>query len=112
MFECNMNHKFVLNKKQIVNGKWCLICTKLVLKLQDKVKKENLNVLRFDGSKLDKEELKALFENKLGGLQDYLEEKLMKEHIIEEINERKTLENKFQRWNQSSSESSPNSGTF
>lgn len=110
VFECQLEHKFILSNKQIINGKWCSTCPKIVTKLQKKLTKENLQVLSFNGSDDQFNQLENLLETHMEGLQSHFEETLMNEKITDELKERKLLENRFQRWTTVTEETSTSTG--
>mgnify|MGYP001800510966 CR=1 FL=1 len=104
VFECNMKHRFVLTNKQVINGKWCNNCSKIIEKLRRKVSKEGLRVLSFDGSEKKVKEIRSNLIEDIKKCRLQIEEKMIQEEIQAEVQERKNLENGFQRWRKSSDE--------
>ena len=111
-FECKMKHRFVLSKKQIVNGKWCNICAKTVEKLRKKVAKEELKVLNFEGSEEYVKEVRSLLAENVEECREPIEQMMIREKIEAEVEERRSLESRFQRWRRRSGEAGKTEGSW
>lgn len=98
VFECQMRHQFVLSKKQIINGKWCKICTKIVAKLRRKVAKESFSLVSLEGSEEVVARVQAALAGEVEQCRELLEQKMMQEQVAGEVEERRNLESRFQRW--------------
>lgn len=93
-----MKHRFILSNKQVINGKWCNICSKTIEKLRRKLSKENLTVLNFNGNEKNLREMKKLFAEDIKKCEAEIEEMMILEKVQVEVQERKNLESEFQRW--------------
>jgi hypothetical protein len=110
VFECQMQHSFVLSKKQIINGKWCKICSKIVSKLRRKVTKENLKILNFNGSDEFVEKTQQYLSENISQCKDLIEMKMIQDKVEAEVQERKNLESRFQRWRRRSEQTKKTEG--
>lgn len=98
VFECRMRHQFVLSKKQVINGKWCRVCAKMVTKLRRKLAKESFQVVSLDGSAEVAAKTRAALAENVEQCRELLEQRMMREQVAGEVRERQFLENRFQRW--------------
>ena len=106
LFECAFSHKFMLKQKQILKNIWCSTCNKMKAKLKKKVKQENLKILSLNSTPELFERIKSILNNKSEDLDQFLEMKMAKEQLGDELKQRKILESSFRSW---SSKNSTNS---
>jgi hypothetical protein len=104
VFECQMQHRFILSKKQVINGKWCKVCSKMVSKLRRKVTKENFKILSFEGTDEIVEKVQKHLSDNIGQCKDLIEQNMIQDKVEAEVQERKNLESRFQRWRRRSEE--------
>ena len=110
VFECQMQHRFILSKKQVINGKWCKVCSKMVTKLRRKVTKEEFKLLSFEGSTPVVERIQHHLSENIPKCQDLIEKSMIQDKVEAEVQERKNLESRFQRWRRRSEETEETRG--
>lgn len=98
VFECEMRHQFVLSKKQIINGKWCKVCAKIVAKLRRKIAKEQFSLVSLEGSEEVVTRARKVLSEGVEQCRELIEQQMMREQVVGEVEERRNLESRFQRW--------------
>lgn len=103
MFECQLQHKFMLSHKQVIQGKWCTSCSKTLQKMRKKLDREGLTLLSMRGGEKIAERLRLAMAPQVQGLADFFEREMLKERVDEEVRERRSLEKSFENWSRKTS---------
>lgn len=103
MFECQLQHKFMLSHKQVIQGKWCGSCSKTLQKMRKKLDREGLTLLSMRGGEKIAARLRLAMAPQLQGLADFFEREMLKERVDEEVRERRSLEKSFENWSRKTS---------